>query len=105
MGLKMAMVIISTSLTVLGRAQAVIMLICTVLITYFLLSTVSGGELQEGGKHVFVGRELGFKLQMYPTYDPPHMHVCCWMVRRSHTPWFLVCTCFVHSSILSKNRM
>jgi hypothetical protein len=41
MGLKMVMVIVSTGLTVLGRIQAVIMLICAVIITYFLLRTVS----------------------------------------------------------------
>lgn len=56
MGLKMVMVIVSTSLSVLGRTQAIIMLICAAIITYFLARTVGcagggggGGIKREGG--------------------------------------------------------
>jgi hypothetical protein len=42
MGLKMAMVVLSTGLGVLGRAQPVAMLVCAAIITYYLLTTVMG---------------------------------------------------------------
>lgn len=40
MALKMVMVVVSTTCTELGKAQSVIMLICTAVITYYLLTTV-----------------------------------------------------------------
>jgi hypothetical protein len=46
--LKMAMVIISTVCTELGKAQGVLMLICTAFIVYYLMTTVRGEAAAAG---------------------------------------------------------